>query len=72
MTYSVSFPCDDCRLKDKCTDRHFIEGAVYGIHSVFPMVKGHLGAGEIELICSNIQPKEVAPPEAPEDRTMPG
>jgi len=56
MSYSVSFPCNVCVLMNKCNDRHFIEGAVNGIHSVYPSSKGHLGAGEVELHCQNLQP----------------
>lgn len=53
MSYSFIAPCGDCTKREVCSDRHFIEGAITGIHSVYPPVKGHLGSGTIELNCLN-------------------
>jgi D-arabinose 1-dehydrogenase-like Zn-dependent alcohol dehydrogenase len=53
MSYSLNTKCGICEKKDKCTDRHFIEGAISGIHSVYPAVKGHLGSGTVDLNCQN-------------------
>ena len=53
MSYSLNTKCGSCASKDKCNDRHFIEGAISGIHSVWPAEKGHLGSGTIDLNCQN-------------------
>jgi hypothetical protein len=53
MSYSLHVPCFTCGNRDKCTDRHFIEGAISGIHAVYPKDKGHLGSGSVEIKCSN-------------------
>jgi hypothetical protein len=53
VSYSLYTQCGTCEKKDKCSDRHFIEGAINGIHSVYPMSKGHLGSGSIEIKCQN-------------------
>jgi hypothetical protein len=53
MSYSLQSECGTCIKRDKCTDRHFIEGAISGIHAVWPQAKGHLGSGTIELCCNN-------------------
>ena len=58
MSYSLNAKCSDCTKKDKCTDRHFIEGAINGIHCVWPSEKGHLGSGSIDLNCSKYEKKE--------------
>ena len=55
MSYSQSNLCWKCTKKDKCTDRHFVDGAIAGIHSVWPAEKGHLGAGTITLACQNLE-----------------
>ena len=54
MSYSLNAPCGTCTKKDKCTDRHFLEGAISGIHMVWPSDKGHLGSGTIDLKCQNL------------------
>ncbi len=58
MSYSLIHKCLSCNKKDKCTDRHFIEGAISGIHQVWPMDKGHFGSGSIDLNCSNFVDKD--------------
>jgi len=58
MSYSLATKCNTCEKKDKCTDRHFIEGAISGIHQVYPPEKGHLGSGTIELNCNNYAEKQ--------------
>lgn len=69
MSYSLNTPCcnypspnpegqGDCIHKDKCTDRHVIQGAISGIH-MMPFGTGHLGGGSITLTCAN---KVVATP----------
>ncbi|MDR7865179.1 MAG: hypothetical protein RIN56_00095 [Sporomusaceae bacterium] len=57
MSYGFINPChggadgNKCPKLDQCSDRHAIEGAVYGIHQT-GMEKGHKGWGNIELQCS--------------------
>jgi hypothetical protein len=58
MPYSLNSKCAICARKGKCTDKHFIEGAISGIHSVWPSEKGHLGSGSIILDCQNFVEKE--------------
>ena len=58
MSYSLNAPCPGCVKKDKCTDKHFIEGAISGIHSVYPASKGHLGSGSIDLNCTSFEHKD--------------
>lgn len=53
MSYSLYTKCRTCQLKDNCTDVHFLEGAISGIHQVWPAEKGHLGSGSITLDCTN-------------------
>jgi hypothetical protein len=56
MSYPFNHPCTafnaPCLKKDTCTDRHVVQGAISGIHSM-PFGVGHLGAGSIELTCRN-------------------
>jgi hypothetical protein len=58
MSYSLAYKCGICSKKDKCTDRHFIDGAICGIHSVWPAEKGHLGAGSSVIDCVNFEEEE--------------
>lgn len=59
MSYSLMHPCNDCTKKDRCNDRHFIQGAICGIHDVSPGAeKGHLGAGHVDLVCYNKEQAE--------------
>jgi hypothetical protein len=59
MSYSLITKCFGCVKKDRCSDRHFLEGAISGIHQVHPPEKGHLGSGSVELNCQNLEePKE--------------
>jgi len=58
MSYSLNSKCGNCNKKDKCTDLHFIQGAIIGIHSVYPQEKGHLGSGSINLNCTNYEEKK--------------
>ncbi len=58
MSYTLNSKCGSCTKKDKCTDRHFIEGAISGIHQVWPSEKGHLGSGFVDLNCLNYEKKE--------------
>lgn len=58
MSYSLISKCGSCMKVDKCTDRHFIEGAISGIHQVWPAEKGHLGGGSVDLNCQNYQAVE--------------
>lgn len=53
MSYSLNTKCGTCQKRNKCTDKHFIEGAISGIHQVWPAEKGHLGSGSIEMKCQN-------------------
>jgi len=53
MSYSLIAPCYDCTKKDKCNDRHFIQGGINGIHDVWPQEKGHLGSGIVTISCQN-------------------
>ena len=53
MSYSLDAPCGTCAKKNKCNDRHFIQGGISGIHDVWPMEKGHLGSGSVEIHCQN-------------------
>jgi hypothetical protein len=57
MSYSLNTRCGTCTKMDKCTDRHFIEGAINGIHSVWPSEKGHLGSGSVDLNCQKHEQK---------------
>lgn len=71
MSYSLITPCcnypsstpegqGDCIKKDTCTDRHALQGAIYGIHCSGPT--SHQGSGRVVLECNNkvtvAQPKE--------------
>ena len=58
MSYSLNAPCGTCVKKDKCTDRHFFEGAIGGIHQVWPAEKGHLGSGSVNLDCQRYEKQE--------------
>ena len=58
MSYIQQNKCFSCTKEDKCNDRHFIDGAIQGIHSVWPAEKGHLGAGTIVLDCQNHEEKK--------------
>jgi len=58
MSYSLSSKCGQCIKEGKCTDKNFIEGAISGIHSVWPSEKGHLGSGIVFLDCQNFEEKE--------------
>ena len=58
MSYALIDKCDTCAKKDKCCDQHFIQGAINGIHSVWPSEKGHLGAGTVTIECQNHEVKE--------------
>lgn len=53
MSYSLNTKCGDCEKRNKCTDKHFLEGAISGIHQVYPSEKGHLGSGSVDLNCNN-------------------
>lgn len=53
MSYSFNHPCDNCLKRQRCTDRHVVQGAITAIHSM-PFEVGHLGAGEINLECQNL------------------
>lgn len=53
MSYSLNTKCGTCEKKDQCTDRHFIQATISGIHQVWPSAKGHLGSGSIDLNCQN-------------------
>lgn len=68
MSYSLNTPCNnypsstpegqgDCIHKDKCTDRHVLQGAITAIHQM-PFGVGHLGSGEITLECFNKKVEE--------------
>ena len=57
MSYGLNSKCGMCLKQNKCTDKHFIEGAISGIHSVWPTEKGHLGSGTIDLNCHNFEEK---------------
>ena len=59
MSYGLTTKCETCIKKDKCNDRHFIQGAISGIHSVWPMEKGHLGSGTIIIDCQRFEGVEV-------------
>ena len=59
MSYGLTSECGVCIKKDKCTDRHFIEGAISGIHQVWPAEKGHLGSGTIIIQCQRLEQKEL-------------
>ena len=54
MSYSLEHECNNCKESDRCSDRHFIDGAINGIHQVWPAEKGHFGAGTIEIKCQNL------------------
>lgn len=53
MSYLLSTKCQICEKKDRCTDRHFIEDAISDRNQIYPLGKGHLGKGIIELKCQN-------------------
>ena len=53
MSYSLNDKCGTCTKKNRCTDKHFLYGAICGIHNVFPSEKGHLGSGTVTLDCQN-------------------
>lgn len=53
MSYTLVSKCGVCIKRDKCLDRHFLEGAINGIHQVWPAEKGHLGSGTVNLNCNN-------------------
>lgn len=60
MSYSIQSPCFngevECVKSEKCTDRHFIQGAVSGIHNMMGSDEfGHMGAGVIKHECSNAE-----------------
>lgn len=54
MSYSLNSNCQACTKREHCTDRHVIEGAICGIHYM-PFGIGHLGAGSIDINCSNFE-----------------
>lgn len=67
MSYSLKSNCGTCNKKRKCTDSCFVQGAIYGIHSVnyangatktYPDECGHLGGGTIEIQCCSYAPEE--------------
>lgn len=60
MSYSIESPCSEngiaCTKMEKCTDRHFIQGAVSGIHNMMGSDEfGHMGAGIIKHECNNAE-----------------
>jgi hypothetical protein len=66
MSYSLNDKCGTCTKKDQCNDRHFIRGAIDGIHSVYPASKGHLGSGSVDLNCQQYQEVNSGAEKAPE------
>jgi hypothetical protein len=57
MSYCLEEKCWNCKKKDKCNDRHFINNAIQSIH-ILNQDQGHLGGGIIRLDCSNIEEVE--------------
>jgi hypothetical protein len=58
MSYSFNADCFMCVKKVKCVDADIIQGAIQSIHQLTPL-KGHWGAGMIELHCQQLEmPKE--------------
>jgi hypothetical protein len=56
MSYSFNNICYRCENKDKCTDRILVEEAINKIHEkCYSEEGGHMGAGEILLLCHNIK-----------------
>jgi len=55
MSYSFNHKCLTCAKKDQCMDRHFIAGAISGIHQVWPIEKCQLGSGTVTLNCSRYE-----------------
>lgn len=56
MSYSLTTSCHSCTKKDECTDRHFLAGAIHGIHQI-STVKSHMGSGSITLDCNRLEIK---------------
>lgn len=55
MSYGTSFPCYNCKKKDKCTDHVKVQNAVNSIHEeCISSESGHMGAGTIILQCHRI------------------
>ncbi len=53
MSYTLTASCEQCVKAKQCSDRHFIAGAIYGIHMT-SIEEGHKGSGQIELHCNNL------------------
>lgn len=59
MSYSLKNDCGLCTKKNKCTDVHFLKGAVEGIHFVPIGPEGsHMGSGSITMKCDNFEGSE--------------
>lgn len=52
MSYSFNNPCFNCEKKEQCTDREKVQEAVNKIHENCCDQGGHLGSGEILLMCT--------------------
>ena len=57
MSYSLMEPCFTCKVREECSDRHILRGAIHIIHSL-NQKQGHLGAGHLDLVCCNYEKKD--------------
>lgn len=65
MSYGLKNECNTCMNNYQCIDSVFIQAAISGIHSV-NYANGkpkqlHLGAGTIEIQCSNFRGADEQP-----------
>lgn len=58
MSYSFNNICHNCKEEKECTDRHFVYGAICGIHAT-SSERTHKGSGCIELVCNRFIAKEI-------------
>ena len=55
MSYGLTNPCWNCTKKDKCTDHVKILQGIQNIHDeCISEESGHMGAGEIIILCHRI------------------
>ena len=57
MSYSLSTPCFNCEKQEECTDADNIQEAINKIHENCSDEGGHLGAGEVVLMCTRCRAK---------------
>lgn len=59
MSWSLINKCHTCKERQLCSDRHFIQGAIIGIHNMpYSLEFGHLGSGTVTMECHNFEAEE--------------